>query len=348
MSTLLSKDLNVNDLLRILTNKCKIPLSRALPVASTFLQNGLQSAETIASKNQQELTALCPNLTEQQTAKVISCFKTASRKRRAGKDSDLLNNSASKSRRRKARENDERESADLYSDSKYKIDMILDEASLSDVKVVVNRAPVLILFSVVSLSHQYPDFGIASCLSLASAAASVSASAKGASLGVNSSIYDIHKELREGYKTLKVLGQIEVAVLKQGERNGYWGLDLEAMAKARAKQDGSENELLWIKPDSVYSYLVRSFGKDGLRAVAGAFELLIRSWEIAEAQDSMTTNEADQNISDQNKRWVSKLWSWYVALRPEIEYGLRGWGQKGELSCSKILTRRAPEVKSDN
>ena len=35
-----------------------------------------------------------------------------------------------------------------------------------------------------------------------------------------------------------------------------------------------------------------------------------------------------------------RTWSWYVAVRPDVESGVRGWGEKGTVSLAKILELR--------
>ena len=35
-----------------------------------------------------------------------------------------------------------------------------------------------------------------------------------------------------------------------------------------------------------------------------------------------------------------RAWAWYVAVRPDVEHGVAGWGGKGEVKLSQILDLR--------
>ncbi|KAG5959582.1 hypothetical protein E4U58_004937 [Claviceps cyperi] len=108
------------------------------------------------------------------------------------------------------------------------------------------------------------------------------------------------------------------------------------------------------RPEAARNYLLRSFAsavpvkKDGgdggretkktlvalqdekqanLGRLLGALRLLFESWAGVLSRD-----ELDR-----------RAWSWYVAVRPDVEAGPSGWGAKGELPLSKILNLRRRE-----
>jgi hypothetical protein len=72
---------------------------------------------------------------------------------------------------------------------------------------------------------------------------------------------------------------------------------------------------------------VESEKEGNLSLFLGALRLLYDSWA-----DNLTPRELDQ-----------KAWSWYVAVRPDVESGLSGWGAKGSLALRRILDLRRKE-----
>ncbi|PHH71244.1 hypothetical protein CDD82_6664 [Ophiocordyceps australis] len=101
------------------------------------------------------------------------------------------------------------------------------------------------------------------------------------------------------------------------------------------------------RPESARNYLLRSFAsakasdetrsarkKSGatedeqrqanLARLLGALRMLFASWA-----EVLSKEELDR-----------RAWSWYVAVRPEVEAGPGGWGAKGQLSLSKVLELR--------
>lgn len=106
------------------------------------------------------------------------------------------------------------------------------------------------------------------------------------------------------------------------------------------------------RPEGARNYLLRSFGTahddgagEGKKTVAalndekqenlgrllGALRLLYASWAGVLRRD-----ELDR-----------RAWSWYVAVRPDVEAGPSGWGAKGVLRLDKILDLRRRETPAD-
>ncbi|KAK9466537.1 hypothetical protein V1512DRAFT_253674 [Lipomyces arxii] len=306
------KGQTLNDLLRLLTANCKIPLSIGLPVASVLLKNGLLSKESIGLKSIDELKAICPTLTDQQLQKLHSVCASSPRKRKSAAATDGL-----PKRGRKFIVKDEQAPID---DSALELPILLDEDVIIRSSAAVNRAPLMILFAYTILKHTYPDYGAGSYLSLASATASSASRVKAKAIGLSQAesglAVDLEKIL-QGYRTLQTFGSIEVPVLRRGDHSGYWGLDVDAMEK-QAEKGVVDPEMKWIHPAQVNAYLFRAFGNKNLAAVHGAIELVIQSWENDES-------------------WPGRAWSWYIKVRPDVAYGREGWGQKGTLSCQAIL-----------
>ncbi|KAH8129044.1 hypothetical protein LI328DRAFT_129074 [Trichoderma asperelloides] len=130
-----------------------------------------------------------------------------------------------------------------------------------------------------------------------------------------------------------------------------WGLDAEDKKPAI-----STIGMAIHRPENARNYLLRSFasasasdggssggsGSSGKKTVAalndekqenlgrllGALRLLFASWAGV-----LGRGELDR-----------RAWSWYVAVRPDIEAGPSGWGEKGTLKLSKILDLRRKEA----
>ncbi|KAI1338874.1 hypothetical protein F5Y15DRAFT_100420 [Xylariaceae sp. FL0016] len=160
-----------------------------------------------------------------------------------------------------------------------------------------------------------------------------------------------------------------------------WGLDLEAMKDKSASDNPASSRSYQAgvigmpihRPEAAKAYLLKSFAtrveqpgsdlgtsatiegtdqvneqssprkgstpkKKSTTAIAlekeenvarllGAIRLLYQSWA-----GILNASELDR-----------RAWSWYVAVRPEVESGPSGWGAKGQLQLSKILSLRRKE-----
>ncbi|POS84055.1 hypothetical protein EPUL_003577, partial [Erysiphe pulchra] len=100
-----------------------------------------------------------------------------------------------------------------------------------------------------------------------------------------------------------------------------------------------------FKPERARSYLLNSFAspiisgnlkkkkslaevnlekEENLSLLFGALDLLFASW-----LNHLTSDELDH-----------RAWAWYVRVRPSVEGGVAGWGGKGEVKLSDILSLR--------
>ncbi|OAX84572.1 hypothetical protein ACJ72_01050 [Emergomyces africanus] len=138
-----------------------------------------------------------------------------------------------------------------------------------------------------------------------------------------------------------------------GEQPALWGLDPEAMKRSNANTPGPRqiSSVLPIhRPEPAREYLLKSFtlqeptdmniGKAKkkkktsadsisekekcLALLLGAIDLVCQSWASV-----LSKNEMDR-----------RGWSWYAVVRPDIDHGVGGWGQKGAVQLSKILDLR--------
>lgn len=140
----------------------------------------------------------------------------------------------------------------------------------------------------------------------------------------------------------------------QEESPALWALDLEALKKKSGSsskqpagtQAGNHSGLPIYTPQSARAYLLKSFATpevaDGpaakklsatarlaeketnLGKLLRALDLLYDSWT-----PTMSTAELDQ-----------KTWSWYAKVRPPVEDGVAGWGEKNQLKLADILALR--------
>lgn len=122
-----------------------------------------------------------------------------------------------------------------------------------------------------------------------------------------------------------------------------WGLDMEdnkpvvsTVGMAIHRPEGARNYLLrsfssapvdGVEPKKTVA-AVHAEKQENLAKLLGALRLLFESW-----QGVLTKTELDR-----------RAWSWYVAVRPDVETGPAGWGAKGPLPLSKILDLRRTET----
>ena len=149
------------------------------------------------------------------------------------------------------------------------------------------------------------------------------------------------------------------STLKQeGETNdepALWGLDLEALRRfngplisgAQNAQGTNGSGLPIYTAQSARAYLLKSFAsvpspadeasppskksapilkaekERNLGLLLRALHLLFQSWAL------LNREELDK-----------RAWAWYVAVRPEVENGVAGWGGKGEVKLAQIMDLR--------
>jgi len=164
---------------------------------------------------------------------------------------------------------------------------------------------------------------------------------------------DVKTEDRVDDSQSTVVGDLEAEDHTNDHEPALWGLDLEALRSSNgpvlSKQDAT-TKLPVYAPESARAYLLKSFApvpisvsaqipspKKKLPAAALAVEkernlgLLLQSLDLLYASWAyvLSTEELDR-----------RAWSWYVAVRPEIQDGVAGWGAKGEIRLEKILEMR--------
>ena len=137
------------------------------------------------------------------------------------------------------------------------------------------------------------------------------------------------------------------------EEPALWGLDLEALRSANkplvpGKHDTSKPPI--YTPESARAYILKSFtsapssqpvdSAPAKKKPAAAVTLAAKGRNLAlllQALDLLYGSWAHVLSSAELDR---RAWSWYVAVRPEVENGVAGWGGKGEVKLSQILELR--------
>jgi len=145
------------------------------------------------------------------------------------------------------------------------------------------------------------------------------------------------------------------------KESALWGLDLEALRStsstpAASKHDVSSTPGLPIyTPHSARAYLLKSFAsppsprsppssspskpslKKNFTVAALTAELERNLALLLAALDMLLASWAQVLEKEDLDR---RAWSWYVAVRPDVEGGVRGWGGKGDVRLGEILGLR--------
>ncbi|KAJ5095507.1 hypothetical protein NUU61_004863 [Penicillium alfredii] len=129
-----------------------------------------------------------------------------------------------------------------------------------------------------------------------------------------------------------------------------WGVDLEAMRNSHHSVPGKEPKDHSVLPiytaQSARSYLLRSLSKpeehppepvkpkpatvvqnekkECVGHLLRAIDLVCQSWA-----STLDHRELDR-----------RAWAWYLRVRPDVQSGVHGWGEKGQVKLSGILSLR--------
>ena len=251
-----------------------------------------------------------------------------------------------------------------------------DEDELAKTVLHTNRAPLVLAFATKLLEFTMPSQPLSSRLSLAQAVVSVNAKTKALSLGIEKGTSAEDDGWGQGQPKIRVMGR-DIRVMKRwgyewtgnpkaessdamdsqktlkqecriDDEPALWGLDLEALRSSNGPLvSGAQGSSLPIyTAQSARAYLLKSFAsiasptnesspkkksaamlkadkERNLGLLLRALDLLFESWAV------LSREELDR-----------RCWTWYVAVRPEVENGAAGWGGKGEVKLSEVLDLR--------
>ncbi|KAK1756656.1 putative ribosomal protein s5 protein [Echria macrotheca] len=165
--------------------------------------------------------------------------------------------------------------------------------------ILINRAPVLELWSACVAHFTHPDLAWSTCLSIGSTIASITAISKGRSIGVLSPPDDVKD--------------------KRKKRDRGDGDEIKVMGFRMHIRDGAVVFKGKPKPGKEDSLVRRFGGEDCLQRTRKVMEsALEKSWKGKE-------DELEK-----------KAFSLYEKFRPSVAAGQRGWGRKGELVLDKV------------
>lgn len=135
-----------------------------------------------------------------------------------------------------------------------------------------------------------------------------------------------------------------------------WGLDLDALRRndsigstgmtAGRARNQTMSTLPVHTPESARSYLLKSFtlfrenddesaNKSKKKTADSAAERERCLGLLLQALDTLFSSWASTLSVEELDR---RAWSWYVRVRPEIQSGVAGWGEKGSLKLADILS----------
>ncbi|KAH7066212.1 hypothetical protein BKA63DRAFT_585172 [Paraphoma chrysanthemicola] len=182
-----------------------------------------------------------------------------------------------------------------------------------ETKIVINRGPVLHLWSACVTHLLYPDLDWETCLSAGSAISSICAIAKGRRIGSVPEKDDgddkdgkkkkKKKKKKSNGKESEGVERVKVMQFDLRLKDGL--VDFGTDAKAKGKAGGEEG-------------LKRKFGEEEYGVVKSVFGEVLGGWKGRE-------EEVQQ-----------RGFGWYERFRPDVSQGQKGWGRKGELDLGKV------------
>lgn len=303
---------------------------------------------------------------------VLNAAKRISKKRGASEDTK-----PSPQKRNKSSHSLKKDATPFEIESSLKLPSAsVTEDELSSTVLVTNRAPLVLAFAVCVLKYTMPEQPLSSRLSLAQAVVSANSRTKAASLGLEEGNSAEQEGWGEGHPIVKVLGR-DIRVLKrwdydpnegmsateakpkdqientQDEQNQMpplWGVDLEALRGKDSNHNTgpyqtADKTLSIFRPESARSYLYRAFSKPTDEGKSTSK----KSVTSIEDQKEECLGRLLSAIDMVCQSWVPRLehaeldrraWSWYIRVRPDVQSGVQGWGEKGQVKLSDILALR--------
>ena len=338
-----------------------------------FTQNFHSSSEAIAKSEIASLNAIFED--EKVSRQIIGAAKRLHKKRTATSVRDPP--SAKKSR--KPSDDGGIDSPSNFEASLELSACDANEGTLSRIVLYTNRAPLVLAFAVTLLKYTMPNQPLSSRLSLAQALVSANSRTKAVNIGLESGKSAEEEGWGQRNPSVKVMGR-EIRVMKRwayewkpdestkteikeenkeeaNEENSHrepalWGLDLEALKKTKKTTSAGSapgTNMPIYAPQPARAYLLKSFHRvketdEGSSVASKKTSALAKAAEkeknlgmLLQALDLLHQSWASVLSTEELDR---RSWSWYVKVRPDVEYGVAGWGGKGEVKLSDILDLR--------
>ncbi|KAL6246896.1 hypothetical protein RBB50_006203 [Rhinocladiella similis] len=345
----------VQALLRFLTKDAKLPLAEAMSKISVLRKEQLNTPENISRANEATVKSIFTD--EKVLKQVLNAAKRVSNPKK--RSSAQAESSASKRVKAEPSVADEESSLALPVTA-----ISLEE--IESLTIETNRAPLFLAFTIAVLSYTHSEQPLSSRWSLAQAVVSAGAQSKAKYLGLTSGPTAEEDGWAQGQPKVKIMGR-EIAVMRRhvaaqseddhsSPSTAFWGLDLEALRRSNgpligARDGHRQNGPPIHKPSAPRNYLLKSMiviesgdvqAEDGKahktgkkpspKSMAGkreeaaavilkAIDAVCQSWASA-----LSNEDLDQRAQ-----------AWYVLVRPEVEQGQAGWGQRGKVHLKDIL-----------
>jgi hypothetical protein len=132
-----------------------------------------------------------------------------------------------------------------------------------------------------------------------------------------------------------------------------WGVDLEALRSSQGSGPSpatkGNTSLPIYTPNSAKSYLFKSFTEAATETDNVSSKTKRKSVKQLEAEKETCLGQLLQAIDLLCQSWASTLskeeldrraWAWYLRVRPDVQSGPGGWGEKGQVKLSDILALR--------
>lgn len=270
----------MNNLLRYLSQQCKIPLQESMAIAPKLLQSGIKGEQDIAE---------CTSLDAIVGAEIAKRLRRRPSKRPA----------------KRKRTVDDTERNFSYSD-------VCREAC-QKVEVTTNRAPWSLAWTYTILRQRYSK---PTALSLAYGHMAATSTRKGRFLGIVADPSADERALATSQPEVSVLS-IPVPIMRthtaeQKEEGGkVEGEDEELRAV-----NVMDRNLKIHEPQDAWRYMKNAFGIH-FDAALSTIDCVVQSYPLQEAE--------------------RMAGSWYMATRPDVENGVKGWGQKGKVQLASVL-----------
>jgi hypothetical protein len=133
-------------------------------------------------------------------------------------------------------------------------------------------------------------------------------------------------------------------------RPSLWGIDVLALKRAESYPSetaaNTSKSLPIHNPESARSYLLKSFVKSPGKDQGESASLKRKSVTKIETEREVCLSHLLRSIDLVCQSWASTLstedldrhaWAWYVRVRPSVQSGIEGWGEKGAVRLSDIL-----------
>ncbi|BFZ59094.1 hypothetical protein YB2330_000096 [Saitoella coloradoensis] len=325
----------LQELLTFLTKDAKIPLKDAMGYAQTIMKEKWNSPSRLLEANVDEVRG---KVTKGEAKPVQAILKAAKKITASGQGT-------SPPIKKRPAESDNTTGSSKRSKPGIAFPALHPKPpSLSHISLTTNRAPLLLAYTLTLLSRTHPALSLESRLSIAQAYISANARSYGRDIGVIEGGGVDEKAGVQGFRKIQVMGR-EIAVLgrSRGDEEEVRALDLDPKRVGMRDRDGQPAV---CEPGAAWGYLTRSFPRETLGQLLSVLEVVMESWCPGTSSPDHPHDASDLKDEQERRDLDRRGYGLYTRIRPNVEYGKAGWGQKGEVRLGDILALRRDEVDS--